>query len=343
MVSLLALLATPAAAAPPDTAVVAALADRILQCCDEPTGAIFLQPPAEARPGGLVPYFAHFGAYGLLRAYEVTAEPQYLRAADRWIAWYAAHQRPDGTVTDYDLQDDGTLIPTGDMDSTDSYAAMYLWVVAERRRVAPLPEGWLREHELSCYGALSAILLTMQDDGLTIAKPDYPIEYAMDNTEVIVGLRSAGLIFDALGNPGVAGHVRRLADRAETELRTFYDAEHGHFAWYRDLAGERGFALEKWYPDVMAQVLLLMRIGRPEEPDRSVWARVVRDHLVREFDPARPAEHVWYGLAAQRVQDEEWGRKLVAPLNELTAEHIAAFDALRCSSVLEAITGGTRP
>ena len=327
----------------PDPAVVTALADRILSCRHEASGVFLLDPWAEKRPAGFVPYFAHFAAYGLARAFEVTRKPEYLRATDAWVDWYGSHQRPDGTVTDYVFEAGGTLAPKDDMDSTDSYAAMYLWVVAERWRVAPEPSGWLRERELSCLRAVSAILLTLQEDGMTIAKPTYPIEYAMDNAEVVAGLRSAGLIFDALGNPGMAAHVRRLAERAEVSLRTLYSPEHGYFAWYRDLQGQMGFALDKWYPDVMAQVLVLMRVGRLGEPDQSVFGRVAQTYLTREFDSDRPSEHTWFGLAAQRVGNDEWVRKVVTPLNQLPAEAVPGYDSLRCSSILEAITGGTRP
>jgi len=336
------LVGPPSAQSAPNPRVVRALADRILQCHHEPSSVLFLEPLGK-RAGGLVPYFAHFAAYGLLRAYGALGDERYLAAADAWIDWYRAHQQPDGTVTDYTFNADDTFTSKGDMDSTDSYAAMYLWLVAERWRVTGQPDEWLRDRERSCVLALSAILLTMQPDGLTIAKPDYPIEYAMDNAEVVVGLRSAAIIFEALANPGLASHVQGLADRAEAEVRTFYSAEHGYFAWYRDLNGAMTFELSKWYPDVMAQVLVLMRIGRPQEPDGSVFAKVVEEHPPEDLDAANAEKRIWYGLAAQRVGDKEWAAKLIDPLNQLGDEEINGLNSLGCYSVLEAITGGTRP
>ncbi|HJN15287.1 MAG TPA: hypothetical protein QGH10_07355, partial [Armatimonadota bacterium] len=300
MLMLLAALNSPIAAQPaPNPTVVRALADRILACHHEPTGVLFTDT-LDKRAGGLIPYFAHFHAYGLLRAYEAIDDERCLSAADTWIDWYRGHMQADGTVTDYTFNADDTLTTTGDMDSTDSYAAMYLWLVSERYRVTGAPTEWLRERERSCFLALSGILLTMQPDGLTIAKPSYAIEYTMDNAEVIVGFRSAALIFDALENPGMASHARRLADRTEEELRTLYDEDRGYFAWYRDMNGDMGFALEKWYPDVMAQVLPLMRIGRPEGPDQSVLAKIVADNPLPEFDATAAQRQIWYGLAAQR-------------------------------------------
>ena len=340
---LIATLSGPVAGQPdPSPEIIRALADRLLACHHEPTGVLFIDT-LDKRAGGLVPYFAHFQAYGLLRAYEAVGDARYLNVADAWIDWYRAHMRPDGTVTDYTFNADDTLTPTDDMDSTDSYAAMYLWLVAERFRVTGEPVEWLRERERGCVLALSAILLTMQPDGLTIAKPTYAIEYTMDNAEVVVGFRSAALLFDALGNPGLASHARSLADATEDELRTLYSAERGYFAWYRDMNGDMGFALEKWYPDVMAQVLPLMRIGRPEAIDQSVFAKTAADHPLPEFDLAAAQAHIWYGLAAQRVGNEEASAQFLAPLHKLTPAAIAAMSPMDCASALEALTGGSRP
>jgi len=329
--------------AAPDAALVRALAERILACRHEPTGVFLIAPIAEGTPAGLSPYFAHFAAYGLLRAYEVVPDPEYLAAADAWVDWYREHMQADGTVTDYRLEPDGRLTSAGDMDSTDSYAALYLWLIAERWRAKPEPAEWLRERELSCFRAYSAIMLTLQADGLTVAKPSYPIEYMMDNAEVIVGLWSGVSVFEALGNEGMATQCRRLGDRMEAELRTFYSPEHGYFAIYRDLQGRKGYQLTQWYPDVMAQVLALMRIGRAQEPDRSVFARVARDFLEKEFDLTRPLRHAWYGLAAQRVGDTDWADRIIGALGRLTPESVSNLDSVECNTVLEAITGGTRP
>ena len=104
-----------------------------------------------------------------------------------------------------------------------------------------------------------------------------------------------------------------------------------------------GYDLAKWYPDVMAQVLLLMRVGRPEAPDTDVFTRVAAEHLQPGFDADRPWESIWYGLAAQRVGNAEWTDRIIGPLSSLPHEEITQFDALRCSQLLEALTGGTRP
>jgi hypothetical protein len=322
--------------------LVRALGDRILECRHEASGALFMVP-LEPRPGGLVPYFSHFEAYGLLRAYEATRDERYLAASDAWIDFYRARMRPDGTVTDFTFADDDRFVSTGDMDSTDSYAAMYLWVVAERVRVAGDEGGWLSERELSCYRALSAVLLTMQGDGLTLAKPGYPIEYLMDNSEVIIGLRSAAGLFGALGDTGMANHSTDLATRAEAELRTFYDRDRGYYAWYRDQVGDKGYALDKWYPDVMAQVLFLMWVGRPEGVDVALARRLSESGLVPAFGSADPGPRVWLGLAAQRVGLAECAEEIVAQVAALSPEEVSGWDGLACGRTLELLTGGTRP
>jgi len=323
------------------TGVIRFAADGIM-ACRLGDGAILFVPASE-HPAKLVPYFSHFGAYGLLRAYAATGHREYLAAADAWIDWYGDHQGLDGTVTDYALTPEGTLTSTGEMDSTDAYAAMFLWLVAERWRITQEPSDWLRKRERSCVLALSAVLLTLQDDGLTIGKPDWPIEYLMDNADVVAGLRSADVIFDALGNPGMASHCRALAARCEKELRSFFDPQRGYYAWYRDLNGNMGLELDKWYPDVMAQVLFLSRVGRPDDPDRKVFDLVVGRFLSAQLDPAKLQEHVWYALAAQRVGADTWADRLVTHLGGLTADIIDKLDSLQCALIIEALTGGSRP
>jgi len=324
------------------TAAIRFAADRILACRLGDSGAILFVPASE-HPAKLVPYFSHFGAHGLLRAYAATGHQEYLAAADAWIDWYGDHQGLDGTVTDYGLTPEHALTSTGEMDSTDAYAAMFLWLVAERWRAAQEPPDWLRKRERSCVLALSAVLLTLQDDGLTTGKPDWPIEYLMDNADVVAGLRSADLIFVALGNPGMSSHCRALAARCEKGLRGFFDPQRGYYAWHRDVNGNMAWELGKWYPDVMAQVLFLSRIGRPDDPDRKVFDLVAERFLSAQFDPAKPQEHVWYALAAQRVAADAWADRLVTHLGGLTAETMDKLDCLQCGLIIEALTGGSRP
>ena len=43
------------------------------------------------------------------------------------MRWYAAHLNPDGTIDDHRGLP-GALRPTGHYDSSDSYAATFLWL-----------------------------------------------------------------------------------------------------------------------------------------------------------------------------------------------------------------------
>ncbi|MCX6907570.1 MAG: hypothetical protein NTY01_05950, partial [Verrucomicrobia bacterium] len=140
----------------------------------------------------LVPYFANFAARGLVAAFRETRDARWLDAAKRWAAWHEAHMNADGTIYDFNGAP-GAWKPTGHYDSTDSYAATYLDLVFAIHRAAPDHE-WLRSRLPSVRRAVAAIHLTLQPNGLTIAKPKWPVMYLMDNTETAARLRAAAAI-----------------------------------------------------------------------------------------------------------------------------------------------------
>ncbi len=87
------------------------------------------------------PYFANLGAIGLAKAAQETGNRRYLFAAEHWFDWYAAHMNPNGTVYDY-TGSPAAWRPTGDFDSTDSYAATALELLDfsnARTSPGPLP------------------------------------------------------------------------------------------------------------------------------------------------------------------------------------------------------------
>ncbi|MBV8981404.1 MAG: hypothetical protein JO086_10930, partial [Acidimicrobiia bacterium] len=79
------------------------------------------------------PYLSNFAAMGLAKATTVTGNSSYVTAAWSWLSWYQAHMGTQGFVTDYTMQN-GVLMSTGDMDSTDSYAGTFLLAVREAYR-----------------------------------------------------------------------------------------------------------------------------------------------------------------------------------------------------------------
>ena len=156
------------------------------------------------------PYFADFAALALLGAGE-----SYYENVVRYMDWHFAHLNTaqtdyngvDGTIYDYTIKlSDGKVVSETininsngqkSYDSTDSYAATFLCVVAKYYEKTGDLE-YLQANSQDLQRLLNPIRQTMHK-GLTFAKPDYRIKYLMDNCEVYEGLVAAEKIYAALG------------------------------------------------------------------------------------------------------------------------------------------------
>jgi hypothetical protein len=213
-----------------------------------PDGAITHYAPSDI----VWPYLAGFAALGLVRATEVTGDPKYLEATWRWLSWYQAHQDANGFVTDY-VVENGVLRSTGDMDSTDSYAGMFLlgarkaWAVSgDTARLAGLRAG--------IEGAVRAIEATQDVDGLTWAKPAWRVKYAMDQSEAYAGLRAAAELAGVLGDSALATRARDDADRLQMGFESLWNPTTGAYDWAKHENGAR--QPTDWsilYPDALQQ------------------------------------------------------------------------------------------
>jgi hypothetical protein len=276
---------------------------------------------SEAPERRVVPYFGHLGARGLVLAYEASArDRRFLEATRRWVEWVDARRNPDGTVYDYTGREDAWKA-TGDYDSTDSYASTYLELIDALDR-ALLPDAdrrWLRTRRPFARRSVDAMLLTLQRQDLTIAKPSWPVMYTMDNVEVLRGLR-AGERF--LGGDGAtdadrraAARCREVGARMEAAIaRRLWDDANACYLVGLQTDGGRMAGLEKWYPDVMAN---LMAIGwLPTGASTDARNRVLYRRLVALFADAPgasiPGEArnegeaerlAWWGFAARAAGD----------------------------------------
>ena len=156
------------------------------------------------------PYFADFAALALLGAGE-----SYYENVRRYMDWHFDHLNTaetdyngvDGTIYDYTVTlSNGKVVSEKininadgkkSYDSTDSYAATFLCVVAKYyEKTGDL--AYLQANSQDLQRLLNPIRQTM-DKGLTFAKPDYRIKYLMDNCEVYEGLVAAEKLYTALG------------------------------------------------------------------------------------------------------------------------------------------------
>ena len=180
--------AMPGAPAAADVAAVRADADWVLsgQC---PDGAITNHPP----DGTVQPYLANFAALGLLRAATVTGDVRYSVGAWRWLSWYQGHMDASGFIDDW-TNDSCRLSDGGVRDSTDAPAGLFLLTLLAAQRGFSRGGGGapqLPRFSAGITGALRAIEATQDADGLTWAKPGYPVKYLMDQSETYAGLVAA--------------------------------------------------------------------------------------------------------------------------------------------------------
>lgn len=201
----------------------------------------------------ILPYLSHFAALGLVRASAVTGEPRYVQGAWRWLRWYQDHQTTQGFVTDYTVAGDA-LTSTGDMDSTDSYAGLFLhaaWTAYEQTRDTAA----LRALRPGISGAVRAIEATLDGDRLTWAKPAWRVKYLMDQAEVHVGLRAASKLFAALGDQRSARLATTRARDLKAAIDLLWQPGTSSYDWAVHDDGAR--TKTDWtslYPDAMQQV-----------------------------------------------------------------------------------------
>lgn len=279
-------------------------------------GAILMAPAAQP-VNSLIPYFANLAAIGLAAAYPRTRDASHRLAVAKWLRWYAAHLNPDGTMDDYRLQD-GNLQPTGDCDSTDSYAATFLEALHRYVEVS-------RDRQLlsalypAAIKATGAIRLTLQDDGLTWAKPTYRVKYLMDNVEVYRGWRSAAALARLMNRKGETDTFQRFAERTLRAIDTIlFREDRGYYALAMHENGVMEARLVRWYPDVMAQLMAVAWL--PPASRRKELFRRLRQQFQTQWEDALDGGEVdvlvWWGMAALGAGDRPFAERIARKLAE---------------------------
>jgi hypothetical protein len=287
LVLLLLVIAGPRAPAAADVATVRADADWVLagQC---PDGAIANHPPY----GTVQPYLGNFAALGLVRAARVTGDLRYATAAWRWLAWYQAHMDASGFIDDW-TNNGCRLRDAGVRDSTDAPAGLFLLALLAAQRGFPQAAGGALELPRFSAGiarAVGAIEATQDVDGLTWAKPGYPVKYLMDQAEAYAGLVAAGELGRVLGNAGIVDRAAKDATRMRKGVDGLWDPAAGSYVWAVHASGQRETG--NWSvldPDALQQVWAvafglapgdrgtrMMDRFRHEQPDWSKPATLAR-------------------------------------------------------------------
>jgi hypothetical protein len=230
------------------------------------------------------PYLGAFAATGLAAATRATGNGAYADAAWRFVEWYAAHMDARGYVTDYHVAGT-TLVTTGDADSTDAYAGLFLVAVEAAQTAAPNGARLVALAPALRLG-VAAIRSTQRADGLTGAKPSWMVAYLMNEAEAFAGLQAATRLALAIGDRALARDADAAAKRIQRGADRLWNASTGSFDWAVHPNGARQpTSWAQLYPDAISQVWAV-RFGLVQgSRARTVLLRFLRDHP-NAHDPA---------------------------------------------------------
>jgi hypothetical protein len=223
------------------------------------------------------PYYANIAAAGM------AVEPSQLPRVRAWMNWYVTHLNArdrwglSGTIYDYRYAR-GAEIPLRKADSVDSYAATFFTLA---RALYDGGDSVSRAYVVSIRPQLEemAAMLThvTQPDGMTIALPDYPVAYVMDNSEVYRGLSDLAYLESAAfaNGPRARAYAAR-ARRVAGGIATLWSPLRGTYESGRQ--EPRGPSMPskwtRWYPDATAQLFpALQGVIAPQSPRAAaLWA-----------------------------------------------------------------------
>lgn len=163
----------------------------------------------EQGEASVTPYFSDIAAAALLE------DPAYFQQVAAYIRWHFEHINSAeedkngiaGTIYDYTIQVEQGCV-TGERtdqsyDSIDSYAATFLMLLQRyHERTGDLT--LIVEYQEQLTLIIQAMVYSFDQDGLCLAKPEYPIKYLMDNSEVYGGLGAAIALLATLEDAGVS-------------------------------------------------------------------------------------------------------------------------------------------
>ncbi|MBQ6118867.1 MAG: hypothetical protein IJK98_06515 [Clostridia bacterium] len=322
--SLLALLAPwriPAAepAEAPDYAALAQAEADWLWTQQLPDGAFAVYAKADGEVS-VNPYFAAFTAIALT-AYDGSAQAG--ERVRRYIDWHFAHLNtaeadPNGlagTIFDYRATVRGGAVtaeePTGDYDSTDSYAALFLRLLRDyARRYGD--DALLTAHAAQIRQLVEVIFASMER-GYTFSRPDYRMMYLMDNCEVYGGLCAAAELCGVIGDAALQKRVTAAVKSYERRFLTDWYRD-GHFRWAMspDEKGrfqEEAFSWDAFYPDAAAQLYpVIWGLVKPcGLPAKRVYADCCRHWQWEKMDYREQgvSQYYWgaFALAAAKMGD----------------------------------------
>ncbi|MGM0379020.1 MAG: hypothetical protein ACQEQE_04685 [Bacillota bacterium] len=225
-------------------------------------GAIILRPSNEMN---IIPYFSNFAAIALIE----TNDRKNISQAKKYIIWYVNHLNSEdkdynniaGSIYDYKIiKKNNKLIETSQFsyDSIDSYAASF-FILLNKYFEKTNDKSFILKNDLEIKLIENALLKSIKSNGLSMAKPDYPVYYLMDNCEVYKGLKSLEKLYlnlylkdnFLLNLPDYLKIIYLKSQIKNNILDMFWSNKYNGFfyAYNKD-----SINFERFYPDGVAQL-----------------------------------------------------------------------------------------
>ncbi len=275
------------------------------------------------------PYFGNVGACALLAAHKLEPQPDDLDRVRRWLDWYAAHMRNDGTILDF-YGTTRSYAPSPKRDSIDVYPPTYLaalWRYHQTQAGGIPVDEMKRRAELS----LHAIELALDpSDNLTWSSVPHRYKYPMDNIDVCIGLVEGARLFEALGAREQAKRCREIVGRTSAAIAKFWRADKGYFAWTKGNSPKTR-TFENPYPDGVVNIYLAAHIDPPQP---RLW-----ENLRSKFGAApRITPDLWLAAARRSGTPEQIKFYTEAAIQRASSD---TLDLQIASRLLLALAGQT--
>ncbi len=294
----------------------------IIRGCQLPDGAFCM---LKEQPGAAIwipPYFANHAALALIASYVWKQDIPDLMRVRNWLIWCLSHQASDGYLPDFvGSPTDYKITPTV-VDAWDSSAALFLLVLGRYERAGGLMS---KDFVTAARKALACIQATTdKTDGVTWAKPTYPIKYLEDNIEVYAGLIEGATFFQRVGDKVRAAEAKKQAERIAKKLPRFWSAEKKRYA----VAMHKGDVLDdtqklEAYPQGQVQLFGIAFV----KPQPGAWQTVQafeRDDLDRQ---APLGSERWMIAAARMggVEAKRWRQTATQAALKFTPSTVFIF------------------
>lgn len=178
-----------------------------------------------------------------------------------------------GTVYDFDIKDNVLKVKPV-FDSIDGYSGIFLVLFQRYYELTGdrtlLDANWQKIQDIAY-----TIAFLQQKTGLTIALPDYPIEYLMDNCEAYGGVQAYLRLSQSLGKQIDTVYYQKIADSIKAGVYSLYSEKAGSFKWCSEKDKNSFSIWEKFYPDAYAQLFPVYYGLVTTDEQKHIWSTFI--------------------------------------------------------------------